>query len=222
MCIRDRFHPVEFVGIWKPWLGWQGVVPRKCAKMARIACETMVPRLITEKEIFERLDAAEVAKILGTPDPEDLRALVDELMAEHNPELWAVLPERIKDMAVRRVRVDNEAVVRRVLNGMIDEIDKVFDLKEMVVEALVRDKALVNRIFLETGRAEFRFIGHCGFYFGFLFGIFQMVGWVFFKTDWQLPTFGLLVGYLTNYLALKIWLAKLKSWAKSVILEHCH
>lgn len=204
LAIKMMFYPVEFVGIFPPWLGWQGIVPRKCAKMARIACDTMVPRLITEKEIFERLDATEVARILGAPDPQQLRALVDEIMAEHNPELWAVLPERIKEMAVRRVRVDNETVVRRVLDGMVDEIDKVFDLKEMVVEALMRDKELINRIFLETGRAEFRFIGHCGFYFGFLFGIFQMVGWVFFKADWQLPTFGLLVGYLTNFLALKM------------------
>lgn len=204
LAIKMMFHPVEFVGIFPPWLGWQGIVPRKCAKMARIACDTMVPRLITEKEIFQRLDASELARLLGSPDAQQLRALVDELMAEHNPELWAVVPERIKEMAVRRVHVDNATVVRRVLDDMVDEIDKVFDLKEMVIEALMRDKDLVNRIFLETGRTEFRFIGHCGFYFGFLFGIFQMVGWVFFKADWQLPTFGLLVGYLTNYFALKM------------------
>ena len=204
IAIKMMFHPLEFVGIKEPWLGWQGIVPRKCAKMARIACDTMVPRLITEKEIFSRLNPAEVAKILGPPDHEQLRALVDDIMREHNPELWALLPERIKDMAVRRVRIDNEAVVTRILNGMVDEIDHVFDLKEMVVEALMRDKALINRIFLETGKAEFRFIGHSGFYFGFLFGLFQMVGWAFFKTDWQLPVFGLVVGYLTNFLALKM------------------
>lgn len=204
IAIKMMFNPIEFVGIKEPWLGWQGIVPRKCAKMARIACETMVPRLITEKEIFQRLNPTEVAKIMGPPDSERLRVLVDDIMREHDPELWAVLPERVKRMAINRVRVDNEAVVTRVLNGMVEEIDKVFDLKEMVVEALMRDKELINRIFLETGRAEFRFIGHSGFYFGFLFGLFQMVGWVFFKTDWQLPLFGLIVGYLTNFLALKM------------------
>ncbi|WP_420427475.1 DUF445 domain-containing protein [Algiphilus sp.] len=204
IAIKMMFNPIEFIGIKEPWLGWQGIVPRKCAKMARIACDTMVPRLITEKEIFQRLNPTEVAKIMGPPDPERLRALVDDIMNEHDPELWAVLPERVKRMAINRVRVDNEAVVTRILDGMVEEIDKVFDLKEMVVEALMRDKALINRIFLETGRAEFRFIGHSGFYFGFLFGLFQMVGWVFFKTDWQLPAFGLIVGYLTNFLALKM------------------
>ncbi|MBY8964829.1 DUF445 family protein [Algiphilus sp.] len=204
IAIKMMFNPIEFVGIKEPWLGWQGIVPRKCAKMARIACDTMVPRLITEKEIFQRLNPTEVAKIMGPPDAERLRALVEEIMREHDPELWAVLPERVKKLAINRVRVDNEAVVTRILDGMVEEIDKVFDLKEMVVEALMRDKALINRIFLETGRAEFRFIGHSGFYFGFLFGLFQMVGWVFFKTDWQLPAFGLVVGYLTNFLALKM------------------
>ncbi|MCI5062961.1 MAG: DUF445 domain-containing protein, partial [Algiphilus sp.] len=162
IAIKMMFNPIEFVGIKEPWLGWQGIVPRKCAKMARIACDTMVPRLITEKEIFQRLNPTEVAKIMGPPDAERLRALVEEIMREHDPELWAVLPERVKKLAINRVRVDNEAVVTRILDGMVEEIDKVFDLKEMVVEALMRDKALINRIFLETGRAEFRFIGHSG------------------------------------------------------------
>jgi len=204
IAIKMMFWPLEFIGVKEPWLGWQGIVPRKCAKMARIACDAMVPTLITEKEIFERLDPREMARIMGAPDRERLRQLVDEIMEEHNPELWRALPQRIRDAAIRRVKIDHEAVVTRIMEGMVDEIDKVFDLREMVVEALMRDKALINRIFQETGKDEFRFIGHCGFYFGFLFGLFQMVGWAFVKTDWQLPVFGLIVGYATNWIALKM------------------
>ena len=79
-----------------------------------------------------------------------------------------------------------------------------FDLTDMVVTTLARDKQLINKIFQETGRREFQFIGHSGFYFGFIFGVIQMVAWTFYKGDYQLPLFGLAVGYLTNFIALKL------------------
>ena len=43
-----------------------------------------------------------------------------------------------------------------------------------------------------------------GFYFGFAFGVVQMLVWYFFPVYWILPLFGLLVGYATNWLALKL------------------
>ena len=85
-----------------------------------------------------------------------------------------------------------------------DSIDQVFDLKRMVTNTLTADKSLINRVFLETGRQEFVFIGRSGFYFGCVFGLCQMIGWTFYKGDFQLPLFGLLVGYLTNYIALRM------------------
>jgi len=45
VAIKMMFQPIEFVGI-KPFLGWQGIVPRKAATMASIACDTMTSRLI--------------------------------------------------------------------------------------------------------------------------------------------------------------------------------
>jgi uncharacterized membrane protein YheB (UPF0754 family) len=35
IAIQMMFYPVEFIGR-PPYLGWQGIIPRKCAKMARV------------------------------------------------------------------------------------------------------------------------------------------------------------------------------------------
>ena len=43
-----------------------------------------------------------------------------------------------------------------------------------------------------------------GFYFGFLFGLPTMILWYFFQNWWILPLGGLLVGYATNWIAIKI------------------
>ncbi|MEL0027686.1 MAG: DUF445 domain-containing protein, partial [Perlucidibaca sp.] len=45
VAIKMMFYPINFWGI-KPFLGWQGIVPRKAEKMATIAVDLMTERLI--------------------------------------------------------------------------------------------------------------------------------------------------------------------------------
>jgi hypothetical protein len=70
-------------------------------------------------------------------------------------------------------------------------IDGVFDLKDVIVTNLVRDKELLNRIFREAGDREFAFIRRAGIGFGFLIGIVQMVAWAVFRLPLIMPVFGL-------------------------------
>jgi uncharacterized membrane protein YheB (UPF0754 family) len=59
-------------------------------------------------------------------------------------------------------------------------------------------------MFYEVGRKEFKFIERSGLYFGFLFGVFQMIIWVLYPAPWILPAAGFFVGYLTNWIAIKL------------------
>ncbi len=204
LAIKMMFYPLEFVGIRPPWLGWQGIVPRKAGKMASIATDTIVPRLVSEQEIFDRLDPQRVADEIEQPLTAAIDQIFEEVMQEYEPTLWESMPLMLRDRIKKRVREEAPEVVADVMTEIRNNIHEVFDLKDMVVTTLMRDKALINRVFLETGQAEFRFIGQCGFYFGFLFGLVQMVGWTLYKADWQLPLFGLLVGYATNWIALRM------------------
>ena len=45
VAIRMMFQPIKFLGI-KPFLGWQGIIPRRAEKMAAIAADTLTARLI--------------------------------------------------------------------------------------------------------------------------------------------------------------------------------
>ena len=46
-----------------------------------------------------------------------------------------------------------------------------------MVSALVRDKALLNEMFLRCGAKEFRYIKVLGGQIGFMFGVLQMIVW---------------------------------------------
>jgi uncharacterized membrane protein YheB (UPF0754 family) len=201
IAIQMMFHPIEFIGV-PPYLGWQGIIPRKCAKMAGVAVDTMVPALITEREIFQRMDPQRVADTLREPASRMVEEVIDEVMTQRWPRFWDLVPPALRKRVASGGGSGSGSVVAGVMKDLTDIVEVIFDLKVMVVDTLMRDKRLINRIFQETGRKEFRFIGNSGFYFGFLFGLFQMVGWAFYKGEWQLPIFGLVVGYATNWLAL--------------------
>ena len=87
---------------------------------------------------------------------------------------------------------------------MESKLDRIFDLKAMAVAALTRDKALLNRIFLEAGQAEFTFIRRCGIPFGFAIGLVQVVTWALTHNIWVMPLFGAFTGWFTDWLALKM------------------
>jgi uncharacterized membrane protein YheB (UPF0754 family) len=203
VAIEMMFRPLEFVGI-KPFLGWQGVIPRRAAKMAAIACDTMTSQLITPAEVFGRLDPRRVADEIEKPLLAAIDDITREVAAATQPDLWEALPDRVKDLIVDRVRKRAPDMIEAVMRQLQQDIDSVFDLKEMVVTHLVRDRALLNRIFRESGHKEFRFIARCGAPFGFAIGVLQTLAWAVFREPLLLPAFGLVTGWVTDWLALRM------------------
>merc|ERR1719453_1502415 len=62
----------------------------------------------------------------------------------------------------------------------------------------------MNDIFEKVADYEFWFIRVSGFWFGFLFGLMQMGAWILYPAWWTLPAAGLVVGWATNFIALKM------------------
>ena len=99
-----------------------------------------------------------------------------------------------------------QAQLPRIVKDMTDDIghniDHLMDVKLMVIRHLEAHPELMNRIFLEMGSKELRFIINFGFFFGLVQGI-PLVGhhravpqW------WVLPIGGVIIGYFTNWVAL--------------------
>jgi uncharacterized membrane protein YheB (UPF0754 family) len=203
LAIRMMFQPLEFKGI-PPYLGWQGVVPRNAERMAAIATDTMLNQLISQKEIIARLDPRRVIKEIEKPLLASIETIVHEVATQYSPGMWEALPDLVRNRIVKRIKEDAPNAVAEMLSDIRDNIETVFDLKHTVVTNLVRDKHILNRIFLEAGHKEFRFIAHSGIYFGFAIGLVQMTVWTFYKSWWVLPAFGLFIGWFTDWLALKM------------------
>jgi uncharacterized membrane protein YheB (UPF0754 family) len=203
VAIRMMFQPIEFVGI-RPFLGWQGIVPRKAAIMAGIACDTMTTKLIKPEDIFNKLDPNRIAKEIEKPLLAAIEDITREVAAHYSPGLWEAAPEAVKERIIRRIQDDAPLIVNRIMSDVKANIGTVFDLKDMVVTSLLHDKQLLNRIFLEAGSGEFRFIRNSGAFFGFGIGCVQAVAWALTHSPLVMPVFGLFTGWFTDWLALQM------------------
>lgn len=203
LAVKMTFYPLEFVGK-PPLLGWQGIIPSKARKMAAISVDATISKIGTVQEIFEQIDPNVLAAhIVQTVDPR-IEEYVDELMLKEHPTFWENLPASARNMVYARVRKSAPKLVDNLVQDISDNIEDLFDIKGMVADQLTKDKQLLNRIFLECGHVEFKFIINSGFFLGFAFGLIQMAVWYLYPAIWVLPVFGLLVGWATNWIALNV------------------
>ncbi|MBN7819012.1 DUF445 domain-containing protein [Bowmanella yangjiangensis] len=203
LAVKMMFYPVEFVGI-RPIFGWQGLIPAKRRKMAEIEVELVLGKLLSVEEIVNRLDAQQMTQAIERRLKQVLRRIVNDVMQESAPTLWAALPVQGKNLVYARVELDIPNVVSKMVRDFQQNVTEIFDIREMVVEQLAKDPELINEIFLKAGAKEFPFIERSGLYFGFLFGLPTMFIWSYYQLWWILPLGGLLVGYATNWIAIKI------------------
>jgi uncharacterized membrane protein YheB (UPF0754 family) len=169
----------------------------------------MTTRLFDIKEIFKRLDPTRFSHVLE----DGLLLLMDKVINEvantYMPGPWNKLPTDVRDEIIVMTDGESEDFMAEFMRDLQEHVEHVVDIKYMTVQACVANKPLVNKIFQECGEKEFRFIRRSGFYFGFLFGLIQMAIWFVYDADWILPVAGFMVGWITNYLALKCIFAPL-------------
>jgi uncharacterized membrane protein YheB (UPF0754 family) len=202
LALKMTFYPIEYTGI-RPF-GWQGIIPSKARKMAETAVDLWTSRLIDLGAEFARIKPNRVAQEMAPAIGRLSMEIVDEVMEAKLPLAWAAAPDFLKRDIYRKVSEELPLMVEEMMDDVKRNFDEMLDLKFLAVSSLTQNKALLNQVFQKCGEAEFRFIERSGLYFGFLFGLIQMGVWYFYPEWWILPAFGLLVGYATNYLAIKL------------------
>lgn len=204
IAIAMTFGPLEFVGIKRWHLGWQGIIPAKAGKMAGIMVDSSLAKLTSLSELFQELEPEKVAAYISQSLSPRLEEYVDEVMTERNAVLWENVPLMVRNRVYARARRQLPEILDNIVDDMAENIEQLVDLRAMVVRLLQADKRLVVRIFKEVGDVELKFVVNSGAGFGFLFGLFQLAVYLVYPENWVLPFFGFLVGYLTNWLALNV------------------
>lgn len=202
LAVYMTFYPVEYVG--KRPFGWQGIIPSKAHKMATKAVTLVTTKLISVEEQFDKLDPHEIAKEMEPQLNVLSKSIIEAVMKSELPLVWNLMPERQKQQMYEETAAQFPKVIANLMQEIKQKLPDLLDIDRMMVEGLTQDPEMLNHIFLKCGEQEFKFIEKSGLYFGFFFGLVQMIIWNYFQFWWLLPAGGLVVGYLTNYLALKL------------------
>ncbi|MFB7718253.1 MULTISPECIES: DUF445 domain-containing protein [unclassified Nocardia] len=203
VAVEMLFKPMEFKGI-PPYLGWQGLIPRYSARMATVAVDLMMNRLLDPQEIINRIDPVQLAKHVQEPMLDTVEGIVDELMMRHQPQLWVLLPDQVRRMLIRRVQANAPQIIAQMMSDLETNVNLVFDMRTMCIDALMRDKKLTIRLIRDIATPEMRFIVRSGLVFGFLLGGVQAIVWALTHSALVMPLFGAFVGYFTDWLALQM------------------
>ncbi|MET9326523.1 DUF445 family protein [Tsukamurella sp. NPDC003166] len=202
VAIKMMFRPQRFKGIGK--VGWQGIIPRRSQQMVDVLCDTLTGRLISAREIAEKVDGAEVAALIERPLRAEVARIARGILPEYQPALWHVLPPVAQDLVIERVQDAAPDVVVRITEAITDDVDELFDLKAMVTEEFLADPDTLESMFLDVGRREFAFIRRSGLVFGFCIGLVQLLVWALFHNPYVMPLFGLFTGWFTDWAALRL------------------
>jgi len=204
VCIKMTLWPTEFIGLVDPWIGWQGVVPRKVKKMGGILVDQVINQLGSLEDFFKQLEPEKIGDHFSIQISERVEEYTDELMLQRNAVMWENLPLGVKKRLYKMTKRRIPKIMDKVIQRLSENIEEIIDVKEMIVNQLYADKAYMVRLLLEIGKPEFDFVVKSGLLFGFPMGVIQMVLWYQYPNPWLLPAFGILVGGCTNYLALNL------------------
>ena len=161
-------------------------MPCKTEKMASRLVDIVTKKLLSVEEAFGRLDDKKLASLLQP-------AIEKELANEPYGEFW-----------VRILAPVLPLLLPWIVGNLQREIEDLLDLRTVVMEAFVRDKVVLVDLFQKVGRVELDFLVESGLGFGFILGLGQMLLWAVKPKPWTLPVAGAIVGYATNWVAIKL------------------
>jgi len=195
----------QIPGVMQGGVGWQGIIPSRAAKTGSIAVDKGIAKLGSPADFYEQLEPDRIAEHILDTARGDIHDVVERIMQREHSQLWHDLGPRFREAVHARVQEQLPDVIRSMTDEIGKNVDQLLDVKLMVIRRFEEEPELANKIYLEVGGKELKLIINFGFIFGFLLGIpTAVLTEVIFHAWWLLPICGILIGYVTNVLA--IWM----------------
>jgi len=186
-------------------LGWQGIVYAHADKFATNLGRIAENDLMNGHEMAHRLDPDELEKALAPVLDAEAPAMVAAAAETIRPGAWAMIPPPMQAMIVEQVKARTKTIARELTVEMRPLVAKQLDVQTLVASQLTGPHVTrLARLTEQIGNKEFKFIEYSGGVFGAIIGFGQIGVWEAMNLWWVMPIFGVLVGLVTNYLAIQM------------------
>lgn len=219
LALQMMFYPIKFYGCGKAvvprWLGlpingWQGIVPRKADIMAQRCCEKMIGNIVTIEEFMDKVEPEHFFSTLQDVIGKISSEVLERVIMKRWPTLWAAFPASVQQELKLKVFEEVKKSFTPIFTELKRNINTILDIKSMAIDALVKEPKLMVDMFRSVAARELSFIQHVAAVMGFILGLVQVVLYMVLYdkgpyVDYvMLPVSGLIIGYFTNWLALKM------------------
>jgi uncharacterized membrane protein YheB (UPF0754 family) len=202
-AVKMIFWPAERVGVGP--IGWQGIVFHHSDKFATNLGRIAKDDLLSSQDLVARADLDQldplVAPVVEAEVPTIVAEVADAVMAG----AWDKVPPPMQAMVVAQVKERSRVIAREVIADVQTTAVELLDLQELVRHQLTgANVRRLARLTQQIGKSEFRFIEWSGAVFGAIIGLGQIAIWEAFQHWWVMPIFGVIVGLITNWLAIQM------------------
>lgn len=202
-AVKMIFWPAKRVGVGP--LSWQGIVFHHSDKFATNLGRIAKDDLLSSEELVARADLDKLDPLVAPVLEAEVPTLVAELADSAMPGAWSKVPAPMQAMVIEQVKQRSRELARDVIAEVQTTAVAELDLQELVRAQLTGDNVeRLARLTKQIGDKEFRFIEWSGAVFGATIGLMQIGVWESFQHWWLMPIFGVVVGLITNWLAIQM------------------
>jgi uncharacterized membrane protein YheB (UPF0754 family) len=185
--------------------GWQGIVYAHADKFAGNLGRIAENDLMNGEEMASRFDPQELENALGPVLDAEAPAMIAAAADTIRPGAWAAVPPPMQAMIVEQIKTRTRAIARELTLELRPRIARRLEVKDLVAGQLSGPNVeRLARLTEQIGKKEFKFIEYSGGVFGAIIGCGQIGVWQTMNTWWLMPIFGVVVGLVTNYLAIQM------------------
>lgn len=207
MIFRPR-EPVRVLGV-----PLRGVLPKHLPHFAHQLAEIVSSDFMTTAEMVERVDLEALLEGLGPRIDAAFYALWAEMMPELGEGQREMLDNEVMEAARQKLHEELRAALPDARCEIAAHADEMVDLRATMERKIVDfGPARLEEIIYSIAGRELRFIELYGAGFGLTIGALQAGVLALAPLYWELPLVGMLVGAVTNYLAIQMLFSPREPW----------
>ncbi|RMF13197.1 MAG: hypothetical protein D6758_13630 [Gammaproteobacteria bacterium] len=203
LAVRLLFWPRRFVGI-RPWAGWQGVIPRRSADIAKRCLEASLHHTRGLEQVIRDMDTDVLARHVISVLDDRVEEWVDDVMDAQQAVLWENLPQSVRRRVYDWVRQQLVKRAREIVEDVTIHADDLIDFQEVLLKEFGEHPERMAELFQLAGDNTFRQLVRYGVWLGALFGSLQFALWYWLPSEWIWIVGAALNGWVTNWLALTL------------------
>lgn len=200
--IKMMMNPTNFVGIGP--IGWQGIVPRIRVRLVKVMMQNSIALVCTPRELLDAVEEAEVIDQISELIYPQMELWLDDILSQTFGNCWEIAPDSAKKRILRTLKENMPEIANGVLEDVKNRADLYIDIAEIAAIESENKPHILSDLIMMIAKKELKFIVNSGLIFGVPLGIVQALVFYFYPNNFVLPIFGIMVGALTNYVALQM------------------